>query len=386
MSKTHKTRRRRRVIPALAAVAISTALTVDSAPGAVVHAGPSGTDAPAGNLAGWRQIFVDNFTTNVARGNFPGAVSGKWDAYPSPWRDTSGKGVYSPQDVVYISNGVLTKDIHTAGGVHKIAALTPKLPGSSSYGQLYGRYEVRMRSDRLPGYKVAWMLWPDSGTVTTGAVGGGGNGEIDYPEGDLYPGDQIWAFMHRQNATYGGDQAWFRIPVNLTGWHTYTIEWSPGLVRFLLDGAEVGRTTERIPNTRMHWVLQTETSIKNATADSTRGNVQIDWVAAWAYDTSISAPVAADTVGPSVSLAGIAPGASVSGVVNLAANASDPAGVTAVKWYVDGVEVKHDGGAPWAAAWDSRSVPNGQHRIFVKARDGKGNWSTSGTQGFVVAN
>jgi hypothetical protein len=60
--------------------------------------------------------------------------------------------------------------------------------------------------------------------------------------------------------------------------------------------------------------------------------------------------------------------------------------VTAVKWYVDGVEVKHDGGAPWAAAWDSRSVGNGQHRIFAKARDGKGNWSTSGTQGFVVAN
>jgi Glycosyl hydrolases family 16/Bacterial Ig domain len=386
MSETSTIRRRRRVIPALAAIAISTALTVDTAP-AVVHAGPSGTDAPAGNLAGWRQIFVDNFTTNVARGSFPDAVSGKWGAYPSPWRDTSNKGVYSPKDVVYIANGVLTKDIHTAGGVHKVAALTPKVPGSSSYGQLYGRYEVRMRTDPLPGYKVAWMLWPDSGTVTTGAVGGGGNGEIDYPEGDLYPTDKIWGFVHRQNATSGSDQAWFRIPVNLTGWHTYTIEWSPGLVRFLLDGAEVGRTTERIPNTPMHWVLQTETSIKVATADSTRGNVQIDWVAAWAYDTSLSAPVATDTAGPAVAVAGVAPGATVRGVVNVAANASDPAGVTAVKWYVDGVEVKHDGdGAPWAGAWDTRSVGNGEHRIFAKARDGKGNWSTSTSQAIVVAN
>jgi hypothetical protein len=138
----------------------------------------------------------------------------------------------------------------------------------------------------------------------------------------------------------------------------------------------------------MHWVLQTETSLKMATSDSTRGNVQIDWVAAWAYDpASVATATAADTTGPSVTAGGIAPGAAVSGVVNLTADASDPSGVTAVKWYVDGAEVQWDGdGAPWSDTWDSRSVGNGQHSLFAKARDAKGNWATSARVVFTVAN
>ena len=405
MNPTTPTRHKRKFIPAvLTSCALAAVLAVQApSQGGAAARGPSGTDATEGNLAGWRQTFVDNFTTDVARGSFPSAVSDKWGAYPSPWRDTSGNGVYSPKDVVSISNGVLTKDIHTSGGVHKVAALTPKVPGSSKFGQLYGRYEVRMRADTLPGYKIAWMLWPDSGTTTTGAAGGGGNGEIDFPEGELSDNTKIWGFVHRQNARTGGDQAWFRIPINFNDWHTYTMEWSPGLVRLLIDGAEVGRTTERIPNTPMHWVLQTETSLKTGTSDSTRGKVQIDWVAAWAYDPSVTGPAPAPTppapaptpptptptppapVGEALTAGGIAAGATVSGVVNLAATA--PSGVSQVKWYVDGKEVQWDGdGAPWTDPWDSRSVGNGQHSLFVKARDASGKWSTSAPLTFNVAN
>ena len=58
-----------------------------------------------------------------------------------------------------------------------------------------------------------------------------------------------------------------------------------------------------------------------------------------------------------------------------------------LKRYVDGVEVKYDGnGAPWSGAWDSRTIGNGQHKIFAKARDSRGNWSTSPSVGFTVAN
>lgn len=41
------------------------------------------------------------------------------------------------------------------------------------------------------------------------------------------------------------------------------MEWSPNLVVFKLDGVQIGRTSERIPNTAMHWVIQTETSISS---------------------------------------------------------------------------------------------------------------------------
>jgi bacterial leucyl aminopeptidase len=111
--------------------------------------------------------------------------------------------------------------------------------------------------------------------------------------------------------------------------------------------------------------------------------LQIDWVTAWAYDPT--AVASTDTAPPTVSFGGLP--STVSGVANLTATASDPSGVTAVKWYVDGNEVQYDGdGAPWADAWDTRTVGNGQHTIFAKARDAKGNWGTSSSQAFNVGN
>ncbi len=161
MTLTTTTHRQRRLIPlALASICVAAGVAANDAGGAVhalpgAVAGDTATDGTDLSLAGWRSIFRDDFNTNVATGSFPDAVSAKWGAYPAPWKDTSGHGVYSPKEVVSIANGVLSEDIHTSGGVHKVAALTPKLPGTSSYGQLYGRYEVRMRADMLPGYKIA---------------------------------------------------------------------------------------------------------------------------------------------------------------------------------------------------------------------------------------
>ena len=53
----------------------------------------------------------------------------------------------------------------------------------------------------------------------------------------------------------------------------------------MLDGQVVGQTTTRVPSSSMHWVLQTETALGGAAPSSaTQGNVQIDWVAAWAHN------------------------------------------------------------------------------------------------------
>jgi Spy/CpxP family protein refolding chaperone len=66
------------------------------------------------------------------------------------------------------------------------------------------------------------MLWPDSGTTTTGATGGGGNGEIDFPEGELSTNSQIWGFVHRQNATSGGTR-----PSRHGGWLASELKLTP---------------------------------------------------------------------------------------------------------------------------------------------------------------
>ena len=244
---------------------------------------PSGAAMPVGDLPGWRQFFTDDFSTDVPMGSFPAAVAADWGAYPAPWKDTSKRGSYAPLKVVEISNGILSKHNHTENGVPLVAAILPKLPDTTTPGAgvLYGRFAVRFRTDPLPGYSMAWLLWPDSETWPR-------DGEIDFPEMGL-ASSTIGAYAHRQGATTAADKMVFVAPADLTAWHTAIIEWSPDLLVFRLDGVEIGRTTERVPNTPMHWVLQTETlfTALGAPDPAVAGNVQIDWLAAWNYDPSV---------------------------------------------------------------------------------------------------
>jgi beta-glucanase (GH16 family) len=170
--------------------------------------------------------------------------------------------------VISVHDGVMDQFIHTENGVHMVSAPTPKLPK-----MLYGRFAVRFKADPIPGYKTAWLLWPDSEVWPR-------DGEIDFPEGDLT--STIGAFMHRQNGTSGGDQDAFSSSFRYTSWHTAVIEWTANRVNFILDGVTIGSSTSRIPNTPMHWVLQTETQIGGgAPASTAQGRVLIDWVAVY---------------------------------------------------------------------------------------------------------
>ena len=263
------------------AVRSFTVQTSTSTPPPTTGVDPSGQAAPRGDLPGWRQIFVDDFSQNVPLGSFPAAVSDTWGAYPYPWRDTSRNGYYHPQKVVSIGGGLMDMWIHSEvvdGSMkHLVAAPQPRIhgPGTpAAQGQLYGRYAVRFRSDALRGYKTAWLLWPDSEVWPR-------DGEIDFPEGDL--DSTICAFMHRQNATSGGDQDGACTSARYPTWHTAVVEWGPLVTKFILDGQVILSPTSRIPNTPMHWVLQTETSLSGIVPDnSTAGHVQVDWVAVYA--------------------------------------------------------------------------------------------------------
>lgn len=234
---------------------------------------------PVGNLSGWRQTFVEGFNTNVTLGKFTSSTyyMHKFRVY-SGSHDTSRHGVYTPS-IISVGNGMLTEHIGTVNGVHRVAAVLPKVPGSSAFGQKYGRYSIRMRASHMPLYKTAYLLWPDSGNYRV-------EGEIDFPENNL-GSDLLRGFMHMTNQTSGATQqgTYKKQPFDSTQWHVYTMEWSPGKVKFILDGATVATFLVRIPHSNFHWVLQTETATAGAPApsSSTSGRVDIDWVAAYAY-------------------------------------------------------------------------------------------------------
>jgi hypothetical protein len=103
--------------------------------------------------------------------------------------------------------------------------------------------------------------------------------------------------------------------------------------------------------------------------------------------TPASRPFTVDTTKPTVSLTSPTAGSTVSGTISLAATASDAVGVTAAKWFVDGVEVASDyDGAPWTKSWDTNKVVDGSRKITAKARDAAGNWGTSASVSFTVRN
>ncbi|WP_167586302.1 glycoside hydrolase family 16 protein [Kineococcus rubinsiae] len=214
--------------------------------------------------------FREDFTRDAAEGHFRAVHGERFDVYPTGWRDTSKVGVYRPDDVLSVHDGVLDFRLHTVDGQPATAAVVPRITG---YGQTYGRYSLRLRADAVHGFKLAFLLWPDSERWPD-------DGEIDFPDADLT--GSLGAFLH--HADPAGSQEEFSSDATFEEWHTTTIEWSPGLVRFLLDDVVVGSSTTGVPDTSMHFVLQTETSLAAADdpaagpAAGAQGHVLVDWL------------------------------------------------------------------------------------------------------------
>jgi beta-glucanase (GH16 family) len=235
---------------------------------------PSGVPAPTRDLPGWRLVFVDDFRSRIGIGRF--GRGRKWNPYPHPWRDTSKNGTYWPQRGLSTHDGVLDIWLHTervdGEDTHIVNAPQPVIPGVER-GQLYGRYAIRFKADPVPGYKTAWLLWPDSGERH--------EGEIDFPEGNLT--GTISAFVHPVDARGPSDKSSFSTGTSYRAWHTAVIEWSPGRVAFIFDGRKIGAVTSRVPDRPMHWVIQTETQLSGGPPpDDASGHVYIDWAAAYA--------------------------------------------------------------------------------------------------------
>lgn len=247
---------------------------------------PSGQSVPKGNFGVWKHIFYDDFTKNAALGSwgedwdaekivYTGAQGQKWRAYPKSYKDTYNKRPYRSDQVLSVKNSLLNFWLHNVDGQPAGANPSPVITGSSQY-QTYGRYSTRFKVDtpNLNDYYVAWLLWPQSERWPQ-------DGEMDFPEGNLAGG--VGGFHHYSGAgsCTNGCQDVANIPAGtkFTDWHTYTIEWMPGRVRYILDDKIVLDSTKWVPSSPMRWQLQTETGGNG----NSSGNLMVDWVSVWSY-------------------------------------------------------------------------------------------------------
>lgn len=93
-----------------------------------------------------------------------------------------------------------------------------------------------------------------------------------------------------------------------------------------------------------------------------------------------------DPVAPSCALTAPATGATLTGTVPLAAEASDDVGVTQVIFHVDGVFLGADETAPYEAAWNTLLADNGAHTLTARAYDAGGNMKKSAEVAVSVSN
>ena len=94
-----------------------------------------------------------------------------------------------------------------------------------------------------------------------------------------------------------------------------------------------------------------------------------------------------DTTPPAVAITAPAGGSSVSGTVQVTANASDNVGVIAVRFLLDGADLGvEDSASPFSVSWNTTTVTNGSHTLTAIARDAAGNTATSTAVQVTVAN
>lgn len=76
-----------------------------------------------------------------------------------------------------------------------------------------------------------------------------------------------------------------------------------------------------------------------------------------------------DTSGPTANITSPANGASVTGLLNIDASATDPSGVQKVRFWVDGTYLSYDMTAPYSKAWDTSLFKAGAHTLKIEALD-----------------
>ncbi len=217
-----------------------------AAPKSVAPAGTGNGPEAATNL-GWNRIGGDEFTAGR---------SGLWGAYDGAGH--GGNGRRSP-GAITTSNGVLTITGDPSGTTGGMAW---------GEGRKYGKWEVRAK---FPAgdeqYHPVLILWPSEIEWPVG-------GEVDFAE-TTSASDDVSFFLH-----YGASNSQLQTKkaLDITQWHNYAVDWSPGRITGYIDGVQWFSTTDGgvMPPGPMHLTIQLDYFPDGGSPGTTR--MHVDWV------------------------------------------------------------------------------------------------------------
>jgi hypothetical protein len=181
---------------------------------------------------------------------------------PSKW--VSEWGVYFGTDVDFMGD---MRQISMGGGNCTITAERKPTPSGrpwasglmsthDRFSQAYGRFEIRAKLPKGQGLWPAFWLLPQATFH--------GPPEIDVLEAWTNPigtppidADDVQAAVH-YGSSYNPDlfhQVWHNGPDFTLDFHTYAIEWRPGVIKFIVDGVERGQITQNVPSVPMYLIV-----------------------------------------------------------------------------------------------------------------------------------
>ena len=252
--------------------------------------------SPSGSCGAFKLLYRETFNNQtVPVGTFRGCAgdgnfycSGtagtrytQMGAYPEGWTDTAGHhgdgnsgpvpGVYRPDlttSVIRTSTGDGQMKVHmyrpSSGGSNRVAAMVPRKCMNLRYGKFTERTRI---SARTKGFKMAHLRYTPN--------------EIDYPEaGGTFATDPVSLFDHgfdEGSADVASNSAW-------TGWHTYSLELTPGHVRAYYDGRLKFSRAADYPD-RADWILQNESALGDVAGAAPGSSVDIltSWITCYSY-------------------------------------------------------------------------------------------------------
>lgn len=238
---------------------------------AVDTTSPSGVAAPRGDLPGWRQVFVDEFTGN--------------DLAQADWGRYSGVPGGDPDSFWLPNHTTVREGMLVLAGYQEFGRMVTGGVGMWPHAQRYGKWEVRVRADAADEITYHLLLWPQNEVWPP---------EIDFAES--FGGDRgyVEAFLHWADEQGRAQKTKQVLDGDFTEWHTLGVEWLPGVIRYTVDG-RVWATEEgdRVPSVPMWLGIQAQAGgCRKAVADGAppcpwvgtpaRTEVQVDWVSVYA--------------------------------------------------------------------------------------------------------
>ena len=249
--------------PSLPKTSIPTQPSVATVPTATPKATGASAHASSGG-ANWSLIFSDDFNGNQ--------LNSAWGKYGGP--HGGGQSYYLPQEVG-VQNGLLNIAIERKA--------TNGLPYSSgglaAFGlaQTYGKYEVRAMLPLGKGVGPYAILWPKTPAANTA--------QVDIFESPSPTKNQVLFTNHGVDGSSTGLRASGSFAA---AFHVFTCEWTPGQLRFLVDGVLQGTITRSVFTQPMWFGIAISSGdALTGLPDSTTALpafMRVDWVHIYKYN------------------------------------------------------------------------------------------------------